>query len=203
VAVKSYNVGANGQREPDEKPEGPRPPAGAPILFIGWAGMVLGIGAIGGVIWAINGGFSVIGLEVVAGAFNNEGRIAWAWLSAWQFTPPVQLPGLNPSQPVVPWIGVAAASLLQVSVVLLKLLKLKLPWWLGVAAGFFSIYDWGSTFFGLGVMAWVQRIGIVLQGVLTTLITFSIEVVVAFLAKQVISALRPFIPWFRTLFGRR
>src|SRR5689334_20859732 len=78
-------------------------------LVIGKIGMWLAVASFGGIFWAINGGFSVIGLGVLASAFNSAGRLFWAAVSSLTFPVPVTVPGLPETQPLIPWIGVVAA----------------------------------------------------------------------------------------------
>src|SRR6266545_6417705 len=75
-------------------------------LLLGKAGVWLMLVAFGGIIWAINGGFSVLGLSVVASSFNDAGRLFWAFATLWTFHVPVNTPGLPTDQPVLPWAGV-------------------------------------------------------------------------------------------------
>ena len=42
-------------------------------LLLGKIGVWLALASFGGIFWAINGGFSVIGLEVLATSFNHAG----------------------------------------------------------------------------------------------------------------------------------
>lgn len=151
-----------------------------PIL-LGKGGVWLAIAAFGGVFWAINGGFSVIGLEVLASSFNTAGRLFWAALASITFPVPVQVSGLPQTQPLLPWVGVLAASLLQICVIYLKLRGRAIPVWMLVAAGVLSLYDLGTTFFGLGTVAWIARAGYILQGILAFILTFILELTVSFM----------------------
>lgn len=153
-------------------------------LLLGKAGVWLAVVAFGGVFWAVNGGFSVIGLEVVASSFNAAGRLFWAAMASITFAVPVSVPGLPASQPLIPWLGVIAASLLQVCVIYLKLRGRDVPMWMMVAAILLSIYDMGTTFFGLGTVAWIARAGFVLQGFLSFILTFIVELTVSFMLRR-------------------
>jgi len=67
-----------------------RPAAGGCALGIGRLGLWLAVIAFGGVAWAINGGYSVIGLGVIAGSFNDAGRLFWDLATTIQFRLPVR-----------------------------------------------------------------------------------------------------------------
>lgn len=188
MAVKSYHVNSNGQKEPDHEPEPPRGsgPWKGIITAVGWVGLWLAVGSFGGAVWAINGGFSVLGLEVIATSFNSAGRVFWAGVSTWTFT----VPNVEEAQPIVPWAGVVSASLLQVVVLLLRLLKSAIPRELLVAAVVLSLYDYGTTGFGLYTVEWAKRIGAVPTALIALALTFTLEFVVALLLRRLIAAVR-------------
>lgn len=144
-------------------------------LLMGKLGVVLAIISFGGVFWAINGGFSVLGLEVLATSFNAAGRLFWIAMASFTFRVPIVVPGLPSDQPLIPWLGVVAASLLQVVVLYRKLKGLAIPRWLWVAAIVVSGYDLVTTFFGLGTVAWLVAAGPVVQGVVAIILTFIVE----------------------------
>lgn len=164
-----------------------RPMGGAPRKSIDWPilfgkiGMWLTVGAFGIVFWAINGGFSVIGLGVIAGAFNEAGQLAWAALSAIQVRVPVQVPGLPSSQPLIPWLGVVAGSLLQISVAWLKLSGRSVPRWLVVFAFVVSVYDYATTAFGLGTVSWLAAVHPAVRWLLAIPLTFVLEIAIGWL----------------------
>lgn len=170
----------------------PRPiPVGGCVEWIGWIGLYLGVAAFAGVIWAINGGYSVRGLQVIAYAFNEAGVLAWAWISALQFQIPVgDLPGISELQPVIPWAGVVAASLLQTSVLTLRILHQRTPPALVVAAGLFSLYDYGTTFFGLETAAWLQDAPFLFVAIFGLILSFIIEIIASFLIGKAVEAMR-------------
>ncbi|NJO81654.1 MAG: hypothetical protein HC828_02045 [Blastochloris sp.] len=198
MAVKSRNLENPGdidaQRPPEAKPAPklepkpePKPKAGGGcIAIIGWVGLWLAVAAFGGAIWAINGGFSVQGLEVIANAFNEAGRIFWRFASRWTFG----VPGSEGTQPIIPWAGVVSSSILQVVVVLLRLLKRRIPPELVVAAVVLSVYDYSTTGFGLYTVPWAQAIGIFPTALIAFVLTFILEVIVAILLRRAISAFR-------------
>src|SRR5436853_7135632 len=99
-------------------------------LLLGKIGVWLAIASFGGIFWALNGGFSVIGLEVVATSFNHAGRLFWGLVASLTFPVPVRVVGLPATQPLLPWLGVIAASLLQVCAGYLKLRGRDIPLWL-------------------------------------------------------------------------
>jgi hypothetical protein len=161
-----------------------RPQSGGCAILIGKIGMWLTVASFGGIFWAVNGGFSVIGLGVLASAFNSAGMLFWAAVSSWSFPVPVQVVGLPTTQPVIPWIGVVAASLLQISVSWLKLSKRSIPLPLLVTALLISIYDYVTTVFGLGTVAWIALIGLPAQIILAIPLTFCLEAAIGYALKR-------------------
>lgn len=154
-----------------------RVPAGGCALGIGRLGMWLAVIAFGGIAWAINGGYSVIGLGVAARSFNDAGRLFWELATTIQFVLPVR-GGVR--LPLVPWIGVIASSCLQISIIWLKLSGRPIPLWLIAAAGIASIYDYATTLFGLGTVAWIARIGVAAQALIAAPLTFALEFMVGY-----------------------
>lgn len=170
MAVKSYPIRSASQ-------------SGGCALLIGKLGMWLAVASFGGIFWAVNGGFSVLGLGVLASSFNDAGKLFWAAISGWSFNVPVQVQGLPVTQPVIPWVGVVAASLLQISVVWLKLSKRNIPVPLLVTATLLSIYDYVTTFFGLGAMPWLALLGWPGQAILAIPLTFALESAIGYALK--------------------
>lgn len=169
----------------------PARPHSSPLVWLGFVGVWLAILAFWPPFWAVNGGYSVTGLEVVARRFNSAGALAWEWISLLTFRVPIDdLPGLDETQPLLPWVGVLAATILQIVIVAGKLLGIKIPPILWVAGIGLSIYDAGTTFFGLGTVRWVQTAGGGVQALLTLLLTFTGEVGVGVLAKHTARTLR-------------
>lgn len=165
----------------------PQTPRRAGIDLAGFIGKVAAWAvalSVGPVIWAINGGYSVIGLGVVAAAFNDAGQLFWAMMTRWRFTVPAQVPGLDNTQPVLPWVLVGASSLLQIVVTWLTLQRRAIPPWMVLLAIALSVYDLATTFFGFGTVQWIQRAGWVVQGPLAVIFTFSLEVLVGFLLRR-------------------
>jgi hypothetical protein len=174
----------------------PKPPKeprqrGPLLVWLGFLGVWLAILAFWPPFWAVNGGYSVMGLEIVAKRFNEAGALAWEWLSLWTFRVPIRdLPGLNETQPVLPWVGVLAATILQVVIVAARLLNVKIPPILWVAGIALSLYDVVTTFFGLGTVGWIRVAGIAVQGLIAVLLTFTGELAVGVLVKNTVAALR-------------
>lgn len=139
--------------------------------------------AFGGIVFAINGGFSVLGLEHGAQKFNSAGVIFWNIVSRWQFPTPA-IPGLPSSQPIIPWLGVTAASLLQIVVIYRRLTHKKIPLYMVAGAVALSLYDLATTFYGLSTVAWSASAGIFVQLLLTLLITFAFETSVSITIKE-------------------
>lgn len=154
--------------------------------LLGYAGLLLALIGFGGVIWAINGGYSVLGLERFSLAFNAAGAAFWGWVSSWTFTLPASVPGVAAAQPVIPWIGVVAASLLQLAVMLLRLLGRPVPLELLVAALLLSLYDYGTTTYGLGLVPWLARAGLLGTMPIAFVLTFTVEAVAALVIKRLI-----------------
>ena len=185
MAVKAYNIGANGQKEPAE-PEKPEPPRRGPdwsLLLIklgGWLAVI----AFGGLFWLVNGGFSVRGLEALSAQFGPGGLLFWEAVSGiklpWRFA----IPGVPPTQPLVPWLGVVAASLIQVGIVWRKLQGKPIPLWVVGIGAVMSIYDFATTFFGFGTLQWVQWAGPVAQIPISLLFTFGLELLIGFLLRR-------------------
>lgn len=155
-------------------------------LLLGRVGMVLSVLSFGGLFWAINGGFSVLGLEQIAKMFNSSGRIFWEIISAWRFNVPA-IPNLPASQPVLPWVGVAAASMLQIAVIYRRAMALPVPRSMLWAALLLSGYDLATTYFGLDTMAWLVRVNPAIKAVLAVLLTFIVETIVSYTLKGITS----------------
>jgi hypothetical protein len=158
--------------------------AGGCALMLGRLGMWLAVASFGGIFWAINGGFSVIGLGVVAASFNDAGRLFWASVSSVQFAVPVRVEGLPTTQPLIPWIGVAAASCLQISVMWLKLSKRHIPLTLFLTVILLSAYDYVTTFYGLGTVTWIATIGWPAQLAIAVPMTFGIEAAIGYALRR-------------------
>lgn len=151
------------------------------VLLGGKIGVWCAVASFGGVFWAANGGFSVLGMEVMAENLNQAGALFWAAMSAMQFPVPVSVPGLPATQPLLPWVGVVGASLLQISTLYLTLRGRTPPPVMIVAAVALSAYDLVSTFFGLGTNIWVQQSGPIVQGVIALILTFIVEITLSLL----------------------
>jgi len=186
VTVRDLNPGGSASRPP----KAPRPRSDL-SLWLGFIGVWLAILAFWPPFWAVNGGFSVQGLEIVAKRFNEAGALAWEWISLLTFRIPIRdLPGLNETQPLLPWVGVVSASILQIVIVVRKLLGKPIPTVLWVAGSGLSLYDAVTTFFGLGTVGWVRTAGTAVQGLLTLILTFTGELGVGVLVKHTIASLR-------------
>lgn len=162
----------------------PHAQSGGCAIMLGKAGMWLAVASFGGIFWAVNGGFSVIGLGVLAQAFNSAGVLFWAAVSSWTFPVPVAVPGLPTTQPVIPWIGVVAASLLQISVAWLRMNKQAIPAPLLIVAALLSVYDYATTFFGLGTVTWLARGGPIPALLLALPLTFMLEIAIGYALKR-------------------
>lgn len=152
-------------------------------LLLGRAGVVVALFSFGGVVFAINGGFSVLGLEHAAQRFNRAGVVFWAIVSTWQVDTPA-IAGIPTSQPIIPWLGVAAASLLQIVVIYRRLVGKHIPLFMMLGAILLSFYDYASTFYGLAATAWLATAGTAVQLFLALVITFLFEFSVSFTIKE-------------------
>jgi hypothetical protein len=162
----------------------PAAQSGGCALLIGKVGMWLTVASFGGIFWAVNGGFSVIGLGVLASAFNSAGMLFWAAVSTLTFPVPVKVAGLPTTQPLIPWVGVVSASLLQISVSWLKLSNKSIPIPLLITAMLISIYDYVTTVFGLGTIAWIALIGLPAQLLIAVPLTFCLEIAIGYALKK-------------------
>lgn len=151
-------------------------------LLLGRVGMALCVLSFGGLLWAINGGFSVLGLERMALMFNASGRVFWAIMTLWRFNVPA-VPGLPATQPIVPWIGVTAASMLQIAVIYRRSVQLPIPRSMFFAALVLSAYDLATTYFGLDSMPWLQSTHPTVVGLLAVILTFIVEAIFSFALK--------------------
>ena len=154
--------------------------------LIGKVGAWMIIGSFSLLFIGINGGFSVLGLEAVAQLFNDAGRQFWAIITAIELPVVVQVPGLPTHWPVLPWGGVIGGSLVQGAVIWMKLSKVHVPAWLWMTMIVVSLYDLGTTYFGLGTIEWVEEAGIIgdiLQFILTIFITFVVEITISAMLK--------------------
>lgn len=163
-------------------------------LRAGDIGVWLAVLAFGLPIFAVNGGFSVTGLGWLCRSFNDAGRLIWAGLEAFAVPVPVVVPGLPSTLPVIPWMGVLASSICQVVVIWLKLSGREVPTKLMVAATALSIYDFGTTLFGLFDVAWLKRGGLLVQVPVATLMTFSPEIIIGAVLPRLPSRVRRWRP---------
>lgn len=157
---------------------------GGCAVMLGKLGMWLAVVSFGGIFWAVNGGFSVIGLGVLASSFNDAGRLFWAVISQFTFAVPISAPGLPTTQPLIPWIGVVAASLVQISVAWLRLSKIAIPKPLLITAILLSAYDYITTFFGLGTIPWLAPGGPIPAAILAVPLTFALETAIGYALKK-------------------
>ncbi len=157
---------------------------GGCAILLGKLGMWLAVMSFGGLFWAVNGGYSVIGLGVLASSFNTSGALFWAAVSTWTFAVPVAVPGLPTTQPLIPWIGVVSASMIQISFTWLRLSKRDIPWQLFLTAILLSVYDYVTTVAGLGTIPWLAKGGIVPALVIAVPLTFAVEGAIGFALKR-------------------
>lgn len=141
----------------------------------------LALASFGGIVWTINGGFSVLGLEVISLSFNDAGKVFWSAMTQWSFALPIATDALPGTQPVLPWCGVVSSSILQVAVLYLTLKKRPVPQWLLIAATDASIYDYGTTLFGLNVTSWLRGASWIIKCIFALIITFLLEVTLSFM----------------------
>ena len=153
-------------------------------LWLAKAGAWLAVISFGGIFWAINGGFSVMGLAIIATSFNEAGDLFWASLAAITFTVPRPVAGLGATQPLIPWLGVVAASILQVTIIIRRRRGQPIPLWMWISGVILSVYDLTTTFYGLGTLRWIQQAGVLVQAFLSAVLTFLLELTVGMLVKK-------------------
>jgi hypothetical protein len=144
---------------------------------LGMAGVVLVVGSLGLIVWAINGGYSVEGLPVLAALFNDVGAAFYAALSQVTFA----VPYFGGQQPLFPWAFVIGTTCVQIVAIYRTLQNQSQGpiFWL-VAAGA-SLYDYITTFLGLDSEPWLASAPDLVPGILALVLTFIVETVVSFL----------------------
>lgn len=147
-------------------------------------GMWMAVLVFGSIIIIVNGGFSVLGLNITAASFNDAGKLFWAAVSAIQFPVPVKVSGLPTTQPLVPWLGVASASFLQITVLYRRSRGLYVPMYILLFTVFLSLYDLGTTYSGLGTVKWIVSAGWVVRLILTILLTFGVETIIGLMLRE-------------------
>lgn len=153
-------------------------------LIFGRLAVWLIILAIGPIWWGINGGFSVFGLRSFAGGFGSYGLLFYELVASWTFSLNVAAKvGLPTAQPVLAWGLVVASTVLQVVLIYRRLRKKSFIWWLVIIGILLSIYDLGTTWFGLGTVSWIQRGGPLVQSVVGFILTFGLETGIGFALK--------------------
>jgi hypothetical protein len=155
---KQYDVAENGHKQASPPPRSGFDPSLLLIKLGGWLAVI----AFGGLFWLVNGGFSVLGLEVVSKLFGT---------------------GIPP-QPIVPWLGVVAATFIQIGITWRAILRKPIPVWVIAIGVLLSGYDVATTFFGFGTLQWVQQAGPLAQIPLTLLFTFGLELLVGYLLRN-------------------
>lgn len=155
-----------------------------PALWLGNAGIWLVVLSLGGLFFAVNGGFSILGVNYAAKNLNEQAAVFWQFLSAWTFRLPVEAIGDRAVQPVIPWLLVLGSSVLQIACIWLKLSDIRIPLPMLLFALLMSLYDAVSTFFGFGTVEWIQQAGIIVQILLTALFTFGLEVVIGYMLRK-------------------
>lgn len=167
-------------------PHPPRLPGRGPdwsLLLIkigGW----LAVAAFGALFWLVNGGFSVRGLEAGSAQFGPGGLLFWQIISSTKLPWTFAIPGLPETQPLFPWIGVVATSLIQVGIVWRKLQGKPIPLWVIAVGIIASAYDFITTYFGFGTLQWIQWLGPIVQVPVSALFTFGLELLVGVLLKR-------------------
>ena len=190
MPVTSKNLDAAGNVIEDRgQPKQPRMQFPDPSLWLAYIGVGLVAIAFGGVVWAINGGYSIAGLEVLAGKFNSSGTIFWAAASAWRMQVPVPVPGIATTQPVLPWLGVIGISILQIAVIYRRLKGLRMPFFVWLAAAVCSAYDVTTTYYGLGTSSWLQ-VSETTRAIIALVLSLTFETVVGFVLRRLLGRQR-------------
>jgi hypothetical protein len=173
---KQYDVAENGHKQASPPPRSGFDPSLLLIKLGGWLAVI----AFGGLFWLVNGGFSVLGLEVVSKLFGTGGAIFWGFVSAGK----LPIGAGIPPQPIVPWLGVVAATFIQIGITWRAILRKPIPVWVIAIGVLLSGYDVATTFFGFGTLQWVQQAGPLAQIPLTLLFTFGLELLVGYLLRN-------------------
>jgi len=160
------------------RPERPRPTGASFGIAAGKIATWAVTATFGGGIWAINGGYSVAGLELVAGLFNAWGQVFWRAMALWQITL------LDTPVPVLPWVLVWGTTMLQIVALLGHLRHWRLPAWLYLAAVVVSAYDLITTHAGLLSEEWLLGVPWPLVLLLATAITFTFEAIMSLLLRN-------------------
>lgn len=153
-------------------------------LELGRYGVLLASVVFGGALWAIYGGYNVLGLQAITQSFNDAGKVFWAIISLWQIDLP-NAPGIPRSIPAVPWLGVISASTTQFAIVYRKMRSLHIPRWLIIAGLLLSIYDFSATYFGLSGLKWLGASPAYVRGALSIVLAFGFELAFSFILQEV------------------
>lgn len=158
-------------------------------LVAGQVALVLALLPFGLLWWGINGAYSVQGLGGLAEAFGKTQALWYRIVALWTFriTLPPEAAGLDLPvvQPVLPWLGVLSATIFQV-VIIVRRGRRPIPLWMGVAAMLLSVYDIGTTWFGLGMVGWIHEAGAITQAIIAVVMTFGLEIIVGFALRQLL-----------------
>lgn len=153
------------------------------LMDLAVIGLVLALIPISIVWWGINGAYSVAGVGVAAQAFGEVPFMFYSLVASWQFRFPVPkaatalaLPTL---QPVLLWGMVVGATFLEIALLAFKFRGAHVPVWLLIAATLFSAYDFGTTWYGLGLVTWVAQAGEWFQVILAIILTFGLEIILS------------------------
>lgn len=181
MAVTSRDIDTDGKPLEAEKPRRPARGGGdwsmTLLRVAGWLCVI----AFGGLFWLVNGSFSVVGLRVIALQVGDGGVLFWRAVSAWHTTYSADTIG---QQPIVPWLGVIAASLFQVAIIVRSIQRKPVPVWAYILGTILSVYDFATTFSGFGTLQWVTSAGPLAQIPLTILFTFGLESLIGYLLRR-------------------
>lgn len=171
---------------PAQPPRQTPQPRGDWSLWVGKIALWMAIAGFGLVWWGLNGSYSVLGLKVGAELFGPKAQLFYELIAAWRFTVPldpdlVMRFSLPVIQPVLPWIGVIATSLLQITITYRRARNLHIPAWLSIAALVLSGYDMVTTWYGLSEIDWVKVGGVLIHTPLTIILTFGLELLTGLL----------------------
>jgi hypothetical protein len=145
------------------------------------AGGWLCVIAFGGLFWLVNGGFSVTGLREISLLLGDGGVLFWRAVSVWHSEWSQDRIG---QQPIIPWVGVLAASIFQVALIVRGLQGKSTPVWAWALGIILSGYDAATTYFGLDTVQWVQSAGWIAKIPITALVTFGLEGLIGFLLRR-------------------
>ena len=134
-------------------------------------------------VWVWNGAYSIKGIAWIAG-HNAYAFQVWTWLATWTFPVPMPVPGVDPIQPVIPWLFVVCFTLIEVCALACKLVGKDIPLRPLVVATTVCVIDFLTTLAGLGTEAWLVTVGLLGAAPLALVLAFFNEWVLAYAIRR-------------------